>query len=151
MEPEVRGWFARRVLAEGGTADDLEDIVQECLCAILQSYGRFEGRSSPRTWVYSICRNLLCQFRRQRRRMPRNLPDSADEEPRAPDAAIDPADVLTVRMAADSLPPRLRSVYELYYQNGLSVRDVAFFLRRPEGTVKYQLSEIRRKIGRLVL
>lgn len=142
-EPEVRRWFTSRVTAR----EDIEDLVQECMCAIIESYHSFRQQSSVRTWVFGICRNLF--FRYQRQKIRRALPLVGEH----PDRRLgrDPVDALGVRLAAETLPHRLRSVYDLHYLNGQTIKEISLLLTRPEGTIKYQLHEIRsilrRRIG----
>lgn len=141
FEPAIRRWFARRLVNEA----DAEDAVQETIIAILRAYPSFEARSSLRTWVYAICRNQLYRMRKVHSRVPAAL----DEEP--PDTRPDdPEALLDLRMAADSLPPRLRTVYQLRFVKSMKVTEIARFLQRSEGTVKFQLHQIRSVLrGRL--
>lgn len=139
MEPRVRLWFSRRVM----NTDDVEDLTQDCMCAIIEGYPRLQRRSSPEAWVYGICRNLW--FRHQRKRA--NMPSTLVKEP-GDERCIDPDARLDLRLAMDALPERLRVVYELYHRRGMPIKDVAAFLERPSGTVKYQLHEIRSLLRR---
>ncbi|WP_174734051.1 RNA polymerase sigma factor SigX [Mesobacillus harenae] len=44
-----------------------EDLVQEVYIRVLKSYGRFEGKSSEKTWLFSIARNVaIDHFRKQK-------------------------------------------------------------------------------------
>lgn len=44
-----------------------EDLMQEVYIKVLNSYHRFEGKSSERTWLYSIARNTaIDHFRKQK-------------------------------------------------------------------------------------
>lgn len=44
-----------------------EDLMQEVYIKILKSYDSFEGRSSEKTWIFSIARNVAIDyFRRQK-------------------------------------------------------------------------------------
>ncbi len=45
-----------------------EDIVQETFISALQSYERFEGRSSPLTWLYGILKHKLIDVIRREAR-----------------------------------------------------------------------------------
>ncbi len=45
-----------------------EDVVQETLIAALQGTDEFSGRSSVKTWVYSILKHKIVDTLRSRRR-----------------------------------------------------------------------------------
>lgn len=55
-----------------GSLTDAEDALQETLLAAWKGLDRFEGRSLPRTWLYSIATNRCLNALRARRR--RNYP-----------------------------------------------------------------------------
>ena len=121
-----------------GSVQEAEDIVQDTYVRAWRAFGRFEGRSSVRTWLYRIATNacLTALQRRSRRPLPSGLgPPSADPlappRPEPPgvrwlepvpdhlviDEAGDPADVVTAResvrlalvAALQVLPPRQRA------------------------------------------
>lgn len=46
-----------------------EDLVQEVYIRVLKSYERFQGKSSLKTWIYSIARNVTIDyFRKEKKR-----------------------------------------------------------------------------------
>ena len=121
-----------------GSVQEAEDIVQDTYVRAWRAFGRFERRSSVRTWLYRIATNacLTALQRRSRRPLPSGLgPPSADPlappRPEPPgvrwlepvpdhlviDEAGDPADVVTAResvrlalvAALQVLPPRQRA------------------------------------------
>src|SRR5438105_11493792 len=52
-----------------GSFDEAEDHVQEVFLRAWRSWDRFEGRSSPRTWLYRVATNAcLDTLRRDARR-----------------------------------------------------------------------------------
>lgn len=56
------------------------------------------------------------------------------------------SDAEVVRLAIARLTPILHETVVLRYYSALSVADIAEALAIPEGTVKFRLSEARRKI-----
>jgi RNA polymerase sigma-70 factor (ECF subfamily) len=64
-----------------------EEVVQETWLAVLGGIGRFEGRSSLKTWIFRILGNLA---KTRAIREGRTLPFSAFEPSRVPEAAVDP-------------------------------------------------------------
>ncbi|KMJ58007.1 RNA polymerase [Bacillus sp. LL01] len=47
---------------------DVEDLVQEVFIRALKSLDRFKGESAPKTWLYSIARNVAIDAHRKRKR-----------------------------------------------------------------------------------
>jgi DNA-directed RNA polymerase specialized sigma24 family protein len=63
---------------------------------------------------------------------------------------VDPHLPLALRDAIGRLPRDARRLYVLFYVEGLSVREIASRLERPEGTVKYLLHGLRLQIRQLL-
>jgi RNA polymerase sigma-70 factor, ECF subfamily len=140
-QPRVRGYFARRCACP----DDVEDLSQETMAAIVRCYSTFSHRSELSTWIYAICRNVFSGFLYHRARDVRLIGKLRSEPPaeeRSPPAALPDA--------LGRLTGEEKRLYTLYYVEGSSVREVAARLGRPEGTVKYLLHELRRRV-RLLL
>jgi RNA polymerase sigma-70 factor (ECF subfamily) len=150
FDEPIRRWFARRVIDRA----DAEDLAQDTIIAAIESFPRFRGDSSPRTWVYAIARNQFLKYIRGVRRRPIRLCDDS------PEGAGDPggyardlnadrlADRITVQVIVAHLPLALREVYHLFYRDNLTTEAIARELHRSRGTVKYQLYEVRRRVRR---
>ena len=67
-----------------------EDVVQETWVGVLQGLGRFEGRSSLKTWIFRILTNRAkTRGQREHRSVPFSALGGADDESDEP--AVDPA------------------------------------------------------------
>jgi RNA polymerase sigma-70 factor, ECF subfamily len=171
--------FRRELLAHCyrmlGSADDAEDLVQDTYMRAWRSYSAFEGRSSPRTWLYRIATNtcLSALEQRQRRALPSGLcgpaedpdappveaePDVAWIEP-IPDTLVTPEaeDPATIVMARHSvrlaliaslqyLPARQRAVLLLREVLGFSAGEVASMLGTSAAAVKSTLQRARSRL-----
>jgi RNA polymerase sigma-70 factor (ECF subfamily) len=154
-----------------GSAFEAEDAVQETFVRAWRAMDRFEGRSSLRSWLYSIatnvCLSMLGASQRRARPMDLNPPSSADTplpaplvestwiEP-VPDArvvptAADPADVAVAResvklafvAALQHLPPKQRATLILREVLRWKAEEVAELLDTSVGSVNSALQRAR--------
>ena len=146
-EPKVRTYFARRVR----DAQNVEDLVQETMCAVIEAFPRYRGDASVATWVYAICSNQLGSFYRNRDRRSRLFErlilngDSGIVD--TPDADLIK---LTLEVAYERLPEAMKRLFEDRYKSGMSVCEIAESQQRAEGTIKYQLYLLRIEIRRIL-
>jgi RNA polymerase sigma-70 factor, ECF subfamily len=136
-ESRIHTFFSRRC----GNWHDVEDLVQEALCAIVAGYSRFEHKSSLSTWIYAICRNIYSNYQyygaRQRKTVSA-VCNVCDEGNRY--------SVLELRLEIDKMPSEDIELYSLFYIQGFPIRQIAIYLEKPEGTVKYLLHRLRKHI-----
>ena len=108
--------YCRRML---GSSFDAEDAVQETLLRAWRASGRYEGRSSLRTWLYRIATNVCLDALGRTARQP--VPVEELPEPIDPDPGPDPSDRVLARehvrlamvAAIGILPNRQRAVLVL--------------------------------------
>jgi RNA polymerase sigma-70 factor, ECF subfamily len=163
-----------------GSVQEAEDIVQDTYVRAWRAFGRFEGRSSVRTWLYRIATNtcLTALQRRSRRPLPSGLgPPSPDPlaplrpepagvrwlEP-APDHLLiaetgDPADIVTARAsvrlalvaAIQVLPPRQRAAFLLCDVLSLTPAGAAEVLDVSVAALKSLLQRARARLAKAPL
>jgi RNA polymerase sigma-70 factor, ECF subfamily len=72
----------RVAMTHVGTRSVAEEVVQETWLGVINGIGRFEGRSSLKTWIFRILTNTAnTRGQRERRIVPFSALGSADEEP----------------------------------------------------------------------
>jgi RNA polymerase sigma-70 factor (ECF subfamily) len=150
-----------------GSWTDAEDCVQEVALRAWRGLARFEGRSSPRSWLYRIATNACLTARRARAR--RSLPElqTAPADPAAPieearwiepmpdDAetvASSRQDVsLAFLVALQHLAPRQRAALLLRDVVGYETEEVAEILGTTTTAVHSALARARGRIDGLKL
>ena len=145
--------LAARLLGEG---EEARDVAQEVFLQVYRTLGRFEGRSSLKTWIYRIVVNQCHNRRRFWHRRGRDREEAARRGvPRGAGAGRgawqrEPLRAGALPRARPARPARAarlrfeqRSVIVLREIEGLTCEEVAAALGIPEGTVKSRLSRAR--------
>jgi RNA polymerase sigma-70 factor (ECF subfamily) len=153
-----------------------EEVVQETWLGVLNGIGRFEGRSSLKTWIFRIVTNIA---KTRGQREGRSIPFSALQDPAAvPEPAVEPdrflrpddprepgawaappaplpdqvllaAETLAVIEAAiEGLPPAQRAVISLRDVEGWSSEEVRNALEISETNQRVLLHRARSKVRR---
>ncbi len=134
-----------------------EDLVQETFLRALKSWDRFDGRSKPSTWLYTIASRTCQRMERRRACEPRRMRTLDQLLPSGETTVVDlPADgetplewierqdvIKAVRQAIDSLPMHFRLPIVLKEMEAMSVEDVAAVLGLKPATVKTRLHRAR--------
>src|SRR5919106_3961116 len=113
-----------------GSLEDAEDALQDTLLRAWQGLPGFEGRSSPRTWLYKIATNACLKAieRRPKGTIVDPYPDEqlADGHA-APEARYERRESVELAFTAalQHLAPRQRAVLILREVLGFSAREVA--------------------------
>lgn len=121
-----------------------EDLVQEVYIRVLKSYHRFEGKSSEKTWLFSIARNVaIDHFRKQKNWKDRVLDkfDWSKQQIKSPELlpeefAIQSEEVQGIFKALTTCTVDQKMVVILRYIHELSIAETAITLGWTESKVK---------------
>jgi RNA polymerase sigma-70 factor, ECF subfamily len=153
----------RAALAAVGSHPDAEDAAQDAFVVAYRRLATFRGESTFKTWLLTIAWHQAINRRRALSRMWRLLttssPSSADhrdaESTIARIASGDPTPERTaeqsqlleiVQRAIRGLPPPLRDALLLVQSGEYAYGEIAAMLRVPLGTLKWRVSEGRRRV-----
>jgi RNA polymerase sigma-70 factor (ECF subfamily) len=155
-----------------GSLQDAEDTLQDTLLAAWQGFGGFEGRASPRTWLYRIATNRCLNARRSASRRPAkewDVPhvvppeptrlgdvvwlepfpdarlDASLDRPLGPEARYEQTEAIGLAFvtALQALPPRQLAVLILRDVLGFHADEVAEMLDSSVESVKSALKRAR--------
>lgn len=134
---------------------DAQDVVQEAALRALRYFGGYSG-GDARSWLLSIVRNCVLDWRRRHRAEDRraqfgDATDVAiDGRNEADAAAIESSERGRVGRAVDALPVEFREVIVLREVQELSYREISDVLGVPVGTVMSRLARARRRLATLL-
>lgn len=142
----------RYLLFLTGSRELAEDLFQEVWIRVMMRGAQFNGKSRFDTWLFTIARNLVIDFRRKRtlssldelfegagdddRPMAIEI---TDEQPSPFDRLASGEDRVRVAEALLSVDPLYREVLVLRFHEELSLQEIASVTRAPLSTVKSRL------------
>jgi len=143
------GGFIRLYLAN---PNDVADILHDTMLEVWMKAARFEGRSSLKTWIFSIARYKAIDKNRKQVRI-----HYSDELIELEDEAPDPAEVLEisqdmqfVRLGVEQLKPDHRRAVHLSYFEDLTYKEIAEIEGCPEGTIKTRILYAKRHLRHIL-
>jgi RNA polymerase sigma-70 factor (ECF subfamily) len=139
-------------ILRGSDVPTAEELAQDVLFKVYRKVGELRDSESFGGWLYAIARNaLVSHWRSQQSRLA-----GAELEPLTADLRdrlITEAEVmpkLRLQEWLAELDPGENELVILRYVEGLSYEELARALGVPLGTVKWRISEIRRKLSRIM-
>lgn len=146
--PALERLLARLV----GPGADLEDLLQNTLIAAVQSFPRFRGEASVRSWMARIAVNVVRQHWRvpeKRRKVKLGLvpaDDGADDAP-AIDVVADQRERLErLFIHLQSIAPKKRIAFVLHVFEGMSLEEVAALTGASKSATKSRVFWARRAL-----
>jgi RNA polymerase sigma-70 factor (ECF subfamily) len=143
-------------------SETAKDLSQEVFLKAFLALPHFKRQSAFYSWLYRIAINLCIDYLRKQKRshlqplseLPTDLNDEEilnDLKPLPPDQAEAKELGQIIGKAVNQLPPGQRRVFNLRYQEGLQLKEIAARLDRSEGTIKAHLYHARRRLQTLLL
>ena len=118
---------------------DAEDILQDTLIQYMKSAPEFESTDNEKRWLLKVTSNI------SRNRIKYNSYRETDELMEEL-VAEDKEDLSFVWEAVKNLPEKYREVIHLFYEEGLTTKEIADTLGRKEATIRSDLLRGREKL-----
>ena len=124
--------------------EQAEDLVQEVYIRVLKSYDQFEGKSSEKTWLFSIARNVAIDSFRKQKGWKQKLLEKfdwstnqvKDDCPIPEEIALQNEEIQFIYKCLDKCTIDQRLVIVMRYFNELSISETAETLQWTESKVK---------------
>lgn len=124
--------------------EQAEDLVQEVYIRVLKAYEKFEGRSSEKTWLFSIARHVAIDWFRKQKTIRKRISEKfdwdkqqiEDEQPLPEELALQNEQVKWMYRALDACSIDQRAVLILRFIQELSITETADALRWTTSKVK---------------
>ena len=128
-----------------------EELLQETLIRMNKGLPSFAGRSSLKTWAFSIARNVVADYLRHPDRERSIVPLDQVKEAVAPEREIDERLVASemnecIRAIIETLPESYRAALILHDLEGLSAEQIAEVCDCSVATAKIRIHRGRRKL-----
>lgn len=133
--------------------EDAEDLTQEAFVRALQKLDSFDASRPFKPWLFRLAVNLAISSLRKRRET-RSLDDDEDfiplESAESGEALRDTLDsqnrLAQVRRAVSELPPETQTVFQLHYQDGIALEEIANMLNKNPGALRTAMHRARAKV-----
>ena len=114
------------------------DILHDVFLDVWRAAPGFDGRSSVKTWVFSIAYRKVVDFMRKNSRFidEDSIPEQEDEGPAAVECIWKAEEADMLRACLETLKPDHRLAVEMTFYNDMSYKEIAEVTNVPEGTVK---------------
>ena len=143
-------------------SETAKDLSQEIFIKAFRALPNFKRQSAFYSWLYRIAINLCIDFIRQQKRGRalsfEDLTAGGNDEMVFNDVGPLPPDQLETKelghiigQAVQQLPPKQQRVFNLRYQDGLQLKEIAAQLDRSEGTIKAHLHHAHKRLQTLLV
>jgi RNA polymerase sigma-70 factor (ECF subfamily) len=156
-----RGMLKERITRIVRNQEDAEDVLQETLLSAYRHLDTFRGTCRVSTWMMKIGINRSLMLLRKRRSLPEMISEQVSDDGQRfdsldfQDPGLNPeqrymADQTLHKLhtAVQHLPPRTRSLMDLYYRKERQIKDAAEILGITTATAKSRLLRARHTLRR---
>jgi RNA polymerase sigma-70 factor (ECF subfamily) len=131
------------ILKSVSFSQDADDVFQESVLKAFRYFRTFRRNAKFETWLFSIAHNQVRNHFKKASKTPVPLEAVL---PASPDTSRQRDLVREVYRFAETLDPRQREVFFLFYDSGFSIREISDITGLREGNIKFILHQARRNL-----
>ena len=128
--------------------EEADELAQEILFTVVRELPKLRDESKFEPWLWSIANNVTKSFRRNMGKQRAMYSyDTLEKLPFEDEYFNEEEEIYdSLRTKIAMLSEIYRDIIVLYYYDGLSTKTISEKLKIPEGTVRWRLSEARKKL-----
>lgn len=126
---------------------ELNDLYQDAVCALWESFLTFRGDSKPSTWIYSVTKYTMLNMMR-RRRLETQALSQYDIETVANETS-DPDAIDELRQALSMLPSDERDIF-IMWMEGFNPGEIGDVVGLSYGVVATRITRIKLKLRHII-
>jgi RNA polymerase sigma-70 factor (ECF subfamily) len=128
------------------------DLVHETMLEVWRNAGKFEGRSSLKSWIFSIARNKSIDSNRRNSRVTYTdeVPDFVEDTITQEEYMLGVQNAKYLKAAMADLSESHRRVLHLAFFDDMKYEDIALIESCPVGTVKTRIMHAKKALLYLV-
>jgi RNA polymerase sigma-70 factor (ECF subfamily) len=139
-----RGWVYSLAFRLCGNREDAQDILQEVFIYFFNKFPGFELRSSLKTFLYPVVKNItIGNIRKKRKVVPMNDSALLEIPDKSPNWA---AEIRKLSEYLEGFSTAERELVFLRYYDGLQLNEIADIFKVPVGTIKSRLNRLLARI-----
>ncbi len=140
---------------------DIEDCFQELFLRVYEKYSSFDRSSNKSGWLFKAMKNIMHEFCREKKKYSDHtisatlVSEFKEEFQEEPDLIFDiitnhSGEAQIIQTILSNLTEKEQLLYQLRYIKNLSTDKIAEQLSLPSGTVRRRLSDLKKKIEKLI-
>jgi len=137
-------------LSRCGNAELASDCVHDAMLDVWRSASRFSGKSTVKTWLFSIARNKMVDALRKRGKLSfvEEVPETADTAPDPEAAAIAASESKRLHECLAGLKDMQRTAIRLAFLEDMTYPEIAEIEEVPVGTIKTRIFHAKQALMR---
>jgi RNA polymerase sigma-70 factor (ECF subfamily) len=121
-------------------SEDANDVFQETVLRALRYFSSYKREKNFNTWLFTIAHN---EIKKHYKKTSMHTSFADMDRLKAPEADDSQELVKEVYQYAESLKPKQREVFFLFYYNGFTIPEVSQITRLKPGNIKFILNQAR--------